>query len=33
MGYEETSIIRLHDAAIVDDAIIALGGPWLEYHA
>jgi hypothetical protein len=33
MGHEETSIVRLTDAAIVDGVIIAPGGPLLEYHA
>ena len=32
MGHEETSIVRLNDAAIVDGDIIAAIGPLLEHH-
>ena len=32
MGHEETSIVRLTDAAIVDGAIIAAVGRLSEYH-
>ena len=32
MGHEETSTVRLTDAAIVDGAIIAAVGPLSEHH-
>ena len=32
MGHEQTSIVRLKDAAIVDGVIIAAVGRLLEYH-
>jgi hypothetical protein len=33
MGHEETSIVRLNDAAIVDGAIMAAVGLLLEYRS